>query len=139
MTTTFKLRGKSKDSYMECVSEILPLRSIKNDKHLAVASSVLDKLLSMDRDTGQDEYLDALTDLVEAYEDEHVHIDESTPSEMLAHLIEARGITQATVAKDAAISRSTVSEILGGKDKISKAIAFKLAGYFAVSPVLFLK
>ena len=124
---------------MECITKLLPLRSIKNDEHLAVASSVLDKLLSMDRDTGQDEYLDALTDLVESYEDEHIHIDAATPNEMLAHLIEARGITQATLARDSGISRSTVSEILGGKDRISKKIAIKLARFFSVSPALFLR
>ena len=112
---------------------------IKNDEHLAYASETVDELISMDRDSGEDEYLDALTDLIEAYEDKNVEIGESTPSEMLSHLIEARGITQAALAREAGVSRSTVSEILAGKDRMSKRIAFKLADYFSVSAVLFLR
>ena len=139
MIAKYKLKGKSKESYMKCLATFLPLTSIKNDEHLAYASNVVDKLISIDRDAGQDEYLDALTDLIEAYEDNNVEIEESMPHEMLAHLIEARGLTQAELAKNSRVSKSTISEILSGKDRISKRIAFKLADYFAVSPVLFLK
>ena len=139
MITKYKLKGNSKDSYMECLVNFLPLRSIKNDEHLADATSVIDELISMNRDSGQDEYLDALTDLIEAYEDKNVEIEESTPSEMLSHLIEARGLTQAALAKNASVSKSTISEILSGKDRMSKRIAFRLADYFSVSPVLFLQ
>lgn len=138
MSTKYKLKGRSKDSYMECLAKFLPLTSIKNDEHLADASRVADVLITMDRDSGQDEYLDALTDLMEVYEDRNVEIAESTPSEMLAYLIQARSITQTVLAKDAAVSKSTISEILSGKDRMSKRIAFRLADYFSVSPVLFL-
>ncbi len=123
---------------MECLVKFLPLISIKNDEHLAYASDVVDELISMDRDSGQDEYLDALTDLIEAYEDSNVEIGESTPQEMLRHLLDSRGITQVALATKAGVSKSTISEILSGKDRVSKRIAFKLAGFFSVSPVLFL-
>lgn len=139
MITKYKLKGKSKDSYMECLVKFLPLTSIKNDEHLAYASNVVDELISLDRDVGQNEYLDALTDLIKAYEDANVEIDESTPQEMLAHLIAARGLTQIALSKQADVSKSTISEILSGKDRLSKRVAFKLADFFSVSPVLFLK
>ncbi|MDB4391810.1 helix-turn-helix domain-containing protein [bacterium] len=139
MITKYKLKGRSKDSYMECLAKFLPLTSIKNGEHLADASNVVDALISMDRDSGENEYLDALTDLIEAYEDRNVEIDESTPSEMLLHLIQARGITQTALARDAGVSKSTVSEILSGKDRMSKRIAFRLAEYFSVDAVLFLR
>ena len=139
MITKYKLKGKSKDSYMECLADFLPLTSIKNDEHLAYASNVVDELISMDRDAGQDEYLDALTDLIEAYEDANVEIEGSTPQEMLAHLIAARGLTQTALANHSGVSKSTISEILSGKDRLSKRIAFKLADFFSVSPVLFLE
>jgi HTH-type transcriptional regulator/antitoxin HigA len=139
MITKYRLKGKSKDSYMDCLVKFLPLISIKNDEHLAYASNIVDELISMARDSGQDEYLDALTDLIEAYEDANVDIEESTPQEMLKHLIAARGLTQTALAKNAGVSKSTISEILSGKDRLSKRIAFKLAEFFAVSPVLFLK
>jgi len=139
MIIKYKLKGKSRDSYLKCLDRFLPLTSIRTDEHLANVSGVIDELVSMDRDPGQDEYLDALTDLVEAYEHKNVEIDNSTPREMLSHLIEARGLTQTALAKGAGVSKSTISEILAGKDRISKRIAFKLAEYFSVSPVLFLK
>jgi HTH-type transcriptional regulator/antitoxin HigA len=139
MITKYKLKGKAKDSYMDCLVKFLPLTSIKNDEHLAYASAVVDELIAMDRDSGQEEYLDALTDLIEAYEDNHVEIEESTPQEMLKHLIAARGLTQSAVATSAGVSKSTISEILSGKDRVSKKIALKLADFFSVSPVLFLK
>lgn len=124
---------------MECLVKFLPLTSIKNDEHRSYASGVVDELIAMDRDAGQDEYLDALTDLIEAYEDSNVEIKASTPQEMLRHLLEARGMTQVALAKNAGISKSTISEILSGKDRVSKRIAFKLAGFFSVSPVVFLR
>ena len=124
---------------MGCLVKFLPLTSIKNDEHLAYASDVVDELIAMDRDAGQDEYLDALTDLIEAYEDSNVEIGESTPQQMLKHLIESRGITQAALAKSTGVSKSTISEILSGKDRVSKRIAFKLAEFFSVNPVLFLR
>lgn len=139
MIAKYKLKGKSKNSYMDCLVKFLPLTSIKNDEHLSYASNVVDELIAMERDSGQDEYLDALTDLIEAYEASNVEIDDSTPQEMLKHLIEARGLTQSAVAENAGVSKSTISEILSGKDRLSKRIAFKLADFFSVSPVLFLR
>lgn len=138
MITKYKLKGKAKSSYMECLVKFLPLTSIKNDEHLAYASNIVDELISMERDSGKEEYLSALTDLIEAYEDANVEIEGSTPQEMLAHLIEARGLTQSALAEGAGVSKSTISEILSGKDRLSKRIAFRLADFFSVSPVLFL-
>ena len=129
MITKYRLRGKAKESYMDCLVKFLPLTSIKNDEHLSHASSVVDKLIAMERDSGQDEYLYALTDLIEAYEDNNVEIEESTPRAMLKHLIEARGITQAALAENTGVSKSTISEILAGKDRLSKRVAFKLADF----------
>lgn len=45
MITKYNLKGKSKDSYMECLVKFLPLRSIKNDEQLADAASVIDELI----------------------------------------------------------------------------------------------
>ena len=109
MITKYKLKGKSKNSYMECLVKFLPLTSIKNQEHLAYATNVVDELISMNRDKGQDEYLDALTDLIEAFEDANVEIEGSTPQEMLAHLIESRGLTQISIDKKAHVSQLTMA------------------------------
>ena len=39
-------------------------------------------------------YLDALSDLVAAYEDEHYPIEPASDADMLRHLMEAKGVTQ---------------------------------------------
>ena len=129
---------RSKDSYLECLM-VFPLISIKNDEHLAEASSIIDDLAATNMDQGKAEYFDALCDLIESYEDKHVEIEQSTPHEMLAHLIESRGMSQMQLSRETRISRSTISEILSGKDKISKRIANRLADYFEVSLDLFLR
>jgi hypothetical protein len=67
--TQFRLKGKSRDSYMELVLDF-PLASIKSDEHLAEAQRVMDSLLARGTlDTGEETYLDALSDLVGSYED----------------------------------------------------------------------
>jgi HTH-type transcriptional regulator/antitoxin HigA len=60
----FRLKGKSRDSYMERVLDF-PLASIKSDEHLAEAQRVMDGLLARATlDGGEETYLDALSDLV---------------------------------------------------------------------------
>ena len=51
---------------------------------------------------------------------------------MLRHLMEARGVTQAQLSKDAAISKSTISEVLAGKKPFSRQLIRKFADYFKV-------
>jgi HTH-type transcriptional regulator/antitoxin HigA len=90
----FRLKGKSRDSYLELVLDF-PLASIKSDSHLAQAQSVMDRLLARGKlDEGAETYLDALSDLVGAYEDEHHAIAPASDADLLRHLLEARGITQ---------------------------------------------
>ncbi|HEV3005416.1 MAG TPA: hypothetical protein VGX78_13200, partial [Pirellulales bacterium] len=77
MTTKskFRLKGKSRDSYLGLVLDF-PLASIKSDGHFAEAQRVIDQLLARGTlDEGEETYLDALSDLVGAYEDEHHPIE----------------------------------------------------------------
>lgn len=111
----------------------LPLASIRNDKHLAEAQRVLDQLSAKTflRER-QALYLDALSDLVGAYENEHHPIAPPSDADMLRHLIEARGITQAQLSRDTAIPKSTISEVLAGKRPFSRQLIRRLASYFKV-------
>ncbi len=77
-------------------------------------------------------YLDALSDLVAAYEDEHYAIEPASDADMLRHLMEARGITQAQLSRETAIPKSTISEVLAGKRPFSRQMIRKLADYFRV-------
>jgi HTH-type transcriptional regulator/antitoxin HigA len=131
--TPFRLRGKSSDTYLELV-RVFPLASIKSDEHLAAAGQMMDGLLRQgELDEGALTYLDALSDLVAVYEDEHHAIEPASDADMLRHLIEARGVTQIQLSRDTGLPRSTVSEVLAGKKPFSRQMIRKLADYFHVS------
>ena len=73
--TQFRLKGKNRDSYLELIQEF-PLASIKSERHLKEGQEVMDSLLARGKlDEGEETYLDALSDLVAAYEDAHHAID----------------------------------------------------------------
>jgi len=130
--TQFSLKGKARDSYLELVLAF-PLASIKSEEHLAEAQAVMDRLLTKGRlGHGEEMYLDALSDLVAAYEDEHHAIEPASDADMLRHLMEARGLTQAQLHRDTGIAKSTVSEVLMGKKPFSRQMIRKLADYFKV-------
>ena len=81
---------------------------------------------------GEEMYLDALSDLVAAYEDEHHAIEPASDADMLRHLMEAKGVTQAQLSRDTTVPKSTISEILGGKKHLSRPMIRKFAHYFRV-------
>jgi HTH-type transcriptional regulator/antitoxin HigA len=130
--TKFRLKGAGRDSYLRLVTAF-PLASIKSDEHLQEAQKVMDQLLARGQlKSGEEMYLDALSDLVASYEDEHYAIEPASDAEMLRHLMEAKGVTQAQLSRDAAIPKSMISEILAGKKAFSRQLIRKLAEYFQV-------
>jgi antitoxin component HigA of HigAB toxin-antitoxin module len=59
---------------------------IRDEPHLDEALEVLSELLRQDRDVGAQEYVDVLTDLIAAYEDEHVPIADVAEADVLREL-----------------------------------------------------
>ena len=130
--SSFRFKGKARDSYLECVLAF-PLTTIASDDHLEAAGKVMDRLLatgSLDR--GQQAYLDALSNLVGSYEDEHFSIEPASDADMLRHLLDAKGVSQAELHRETGISKSSISEVLSGKKPLSRPMIRKLANYFAV-------
>jgi HTH-type transcriptional regulator/antitoxin HigA len=133
----FSLTGKARNSYLELV-DAFPLASIRSDEHLAAAQGVMDRLLARGgMDEGEAMYLDALSDLVATYEDVHHPIPPASDADLLRHFLEAKGVAQAVLSRETGISRSTISQILGGKKRIGRPTVGKLADYFEVSPQVF--
>jgi HTH-type transcriptional regulator/antitoxin HigA len=131
-TTWFGIKSKDRDSYLGLVMEF-PLASIRSDEHLAEAQKVMDRLLAKGRlDDGAAMYLDTLSDLVAAYEDEYHAIEPASDADMLRHLLEAKGVSQAQLSRDTSIPKSTISEVLAGKRPFSRQMMRKLADYFKV-------
>jgi HTH-type transcriptional regulator/antitoxin HigA len=136
-TSTRALYGRREDRYLELVRRF-PLRPLRTDTDLDAAISVVDELLDQDglSDAEQD-YLDVLSDQIEAYETDAVPIRPVGDAELLRFLIESRGTTQAAVSKEAGIAESTVSEVLAGKRRLNRSQIGKLARYFHVEPGAF--
>ena len=131
--TKFHLQGKSRDSYMQRVLDF-PLASIKSDEHLAEALRVIDGLLTRGTlDEGEETYLDALSDLVGSWEDEHHAIEPASDADMLRHLMEGKGVSQMQLSRDTGLPKSTISEVLAGKKAFSRQMIRKLAEYFQVN------
>ncbi len=130
--TKFLLKGADRDSYLALVMAF-PLTSIKSDEQLREAQKVMDQLLAQgELNEGEETYLDALSDLVAAYEDALYAIQPASDADMLRHLMEAKRVTQAQLSRDATISKSTISAILAGKKPFSRQVIRKLAAYFSV-------
>ena len=130
--TKFTLKAKERDAYLELV-QAFPLASIKSDEHLEAAQVVMDQLLAKgELDDGEEMYLDALSDLVGAYEDEHHAIAPASDADMLRHLMEAKEVTQTQLSRETGIAKSTISEVLAGKKAFSRQMIRKFADYFRV-------
>lgn len=131
--TQFRLKGKSRDSYLELVLDF-PLASIKSVEHLAEAQRVMDGLFAREMlDVGAEIYLDALSDLVASYEDEHHAIEPASDADILRHLMEVRGVSQTQLSRDTGLPKSTISEVLAGKKPFSRKMIHTLAEYFRVA------
>jgi HTH-type transcriptional regulator / antitoxin HigA len=130
--TQFRLKGKIEDSYLELV-RAFPLTSIKSDEQLEAAQQVVQGVFAKGSlDHGAETYLDALGDLIAAYEDKHHPIEPASDAAMLRHFLEAKGVTQTELSRATLIPKSTISEILSGKKPFSRQIIRKLADYFKV-------
>jgi HTH-type transcriptional regulator/antitoxin HigA len=128
----FSLKGAGRDVYVKLVTAF-PLASIKSDEQLQEAQKVMDQLLAQrELKAGEEMYLDALSDLVAAYEDEHYPIEPASDADMLRHLMEAKCVTQAQLSRDTMVPKSTISEILAGKKHLSRQMIRKFADYFQV-------
>jgi HTH-type transcriptional regulator / antitoxin HigA len=130
--------GERRDYYLELV-QAFPLKHLKSDRELNKAIKMIDSLIVRSKlERGEQEYLDVLTDIVEKYEAENCPMSPVSDAEMLRHLIGARGITQAKLSADVGIPMSSISEVLGGKKKLTRRHIGVLAEYFAVDPGVFL-
>jgi len=125
-------------TYEGLLQEYAP-RLIRNRRGHKRMLRQIDELMKRARlSSAENELLDLMIHLVEQYEEKLDPTPDVPPRWMLAHLIEAKGVSQSDVAKASGIPRSTISDILAGRRQISRANIAKLAAYFAVSPAVFI-
>ena len=127
---------KVPDTYFELVQQF-PLTRIRDDGHLAEAHAMIDRLLQQDLDAGEEQYLDVLTDLVEAFEDENYPMPDASEADVLSELMRSNGFNQLRLAKLTGIAQSTISAVLNGARSLTKEQVSTLAKVFGVSPAVF--
>jgi HTH-type transcriptional regulator/antitoxin HigA len=118
-----------------------PLRPIRGKRHLAEAMKIAGHLATYDEGAlarGEQDYLDALTVLIEDYQRRlAADLPRVTPLAMLKHLMEERGMNISDLGRVIG-SQSNASLILSGQRSISKRVMQRLGQYFAVDPGAFL-
>ncbi|MEX0611679.1 MAG: helix-turn-helix transcriptional regulator [Pirellulales bacterium] len=124
--------------YAELLAQAQP-QIIDDDRSHQRALRIVESLMKKPHLTkAEGKLLDLLAKLIDDYEETIYPTPEVSPSRMLKHLIETKCTTQAELARQTGVPRSTISEILKGKRAISVENTFRLAEFFHVEPSLFL-
>ena len=119
--------------------ELVPLKPITRAAQYDAAVEHLNRLLDAGG-ANQAHVLaglvEALGEMIHAYEKRKAPLPEAEPREVLRYLMDEHGLTQSVLSGLA--SQGTISDILSGRREISKALAKKLASRFQVSAAVFL-
>jgi HTH-type transcriptional regulator / antitoxin HigA len=128
-----------KTAYESLLLDYLP-RPVRTQREYERVCRQIAKLMSAGPELPQaeSEVLEILSLLVAQYESTEHSIRDASPAEMLAFLIDARGVTNAAVARETGIPRSMITDILAGRRNISTANVAKFAKFLHVSPAVFI-
>lgn len=110
-----------------------------NSEDLAELTDLLESLAAHEvpQSPAVERFIETLTALVTAHENELEPNPERSPAGVLRYLMEERGLRQVDLVPILG-SKSYVSQLLSGHRPISKDTAYKLAEYFHVSPYSFI-
>src|SRR5258708_2893648 len=124
---------KLSKEYMALIRRF-PLRPIKNEKMLDMASGLYSELVLKGRRRLPDEedYLVMLGKIIHDYESEHLPplAKPMDSRRALASLMEDNNLSQSQLAFNLGVSQSIISEFLATKRGLSKRLISKLAAYF---------
>jgi HTH-type transcriptional regulator/antitoxin HigA len=115
-----------------------PLIAIQTDGQLDEAIAVIDDLLDKgELSDGEEQYLDALSVLIEAYESEHIPFPEISGVEVLRHIMAENDLRQSDLL-DVFETRSVASEVMNGKRSLTLNHVRRLSERFRLPPEVFL-
>ncbi len=136
-----KRRTRPEPAYQALI-DVFPLRPLRSERDYDAAAAILDALAVRPEGSlasGEQDYFDTLTMLVEAYDQVHHEPAKSLePITMLEYLMVESGMTQADLGRLLG-NRALASLILGRHRQLSKTHIRKLADHFKVSAALFLQ
>jgi HTH-type transcriptional regulator/antitoxin HigA len=125
--------------YGRLLTETLPV-TIRSEAEYERALEAVNALMSKPESgltPEEDALLDLLATLIERYEDEHHPIPDAPGHEVLAFLLQERGLKQSDLLP-VFKSRGIISELVSGKRPIGVSIAKKLEAFFDINPEVFL-
>jgi HTH-type transcriptional regulator/antitoxin HigA len=133
-------RGRKTDRFVALVRQF-PLRPIRTKRDHATATKVMEKLaVRGEEDLNLDEldYLDVLSDLIEAYEAQHYpELHDGTPLERLQALLDEARLSTADLGRLLGNS-GLASQILLGRRELSKTHIRLLSRHFKLDASYFL-
>ncbi len=137
-----KIKGgktaKLPKTYRELCGLLMP-RKIHDDTELEAAQEIIDVLAVLPaRTPDQDDYLETLAELVEAYEEQNVKFTQRSGLEALKFLLTENGLTASDLSRLLGKDISLGYRILGGERNLTTKHIKKLAQHFHVGPEVFL-
>jgi HTH-type transcriptional regulator/antitoxin HigA len=128
----------TRKSYGDVLKQYEP-QTIRSEREYNRMLAAADQLMQLRKRTAAEErVLDLIVALLQHYEDDRYPIPEAPPHRVLAHLIEAKNISQAELARETGVSRQLITEVLAGRRAISSSNVRKFADFFRVEPQVFL-
>jgi HTH-type transcriptional regulator / antitoxin HigA len=111
------------------VIEVRPIRS-EEDYDAAVAR--IEKLMSAEPDSAEEDELDILVTLVDAYEEKHFPMDAPDPVSAIQFRMEQQGLTRKDLEPMIG-SRARVSEVMTGKRPLTLAMVRRVKAGLGIS------
>src|SRR5271169_2973098 len=131
-------RDEIPETFEDLCAMHLP-RTIRDKVDYANTAEIVDRLAVLGRRTrGQEEYLETLSQLIEAYDNANFQVaTASAPLDAIRFLMDAHNLNASDIGRILG-SRSLGAAILRGDRQISKENALKLAAHFKLNPGLFI-
>jgi HTH-type transcriptional regulator / antitoxin HigA len=131
------IKPNAQRTYLALV-RTFPLRSIQTEDELDAATDFLNLVLQKKPDEGTEAYQNALTDLIEIYENKCHPIPDASDVDVLRMLMESNGLSQSQLAAKVGMAQSTISSVLKGTRVLTRDHIIALSRFFNVSPAVFL-
>ncbi|MEX0746191.1 MAG: helix-turn-helix domain-containing protein [Phycisphaeraceae bacterium] len=119
---------------------LYPLRPVHDEVDRENVTEIIDAMAGHDLTPDQDDYLDAISTLLDAYESEHHAVETPDVSglDVLRSLMDDHGISAAELGRLLDVHRSHAAKIVRGERSLTVDHLRRLSGHFKVRPDVFI-